>query len=262
MIKLKPFYIKYKKTAILSMRTRTNGGLVYLLPEITVRLMHLIPLVFLWRMIASSEIDPGMTLSQMISYTYVNTLLSQLLCVKTMASGWNYEGQLLNLYLRPMSVFGQLMAYTIGEWMPMLLFFSLPMALLGPFLGISLIPADIWFFPSLLLCVSLGFAIDFIFACITIRLGGMAWLSYVIRMAVVSLLSGSVIPFRLLPKAVETALSFQPFGSLASAPLSLFIGTEAPFGVIGMQLAWNLLLWPLSILWFKKSKERLVSYGG
>ncbi|MCL1883511.1 MAG: hypothetical protein FWF81_07155 [Defluviitaleaceae bacterium] len=253
---------KYTITAITSMKGQTNGGIFYMFPNIIVNLMYLLPLMFLWRVIAGGDTNVGMTLGQLLTYTYINALLSEMLVVRTLASSWNYEGQLISLFARPFPVFGQLIAQTIGGWIPMLLIFSLPMFAIAPLFGISIIPETLWFFPSLLLCISLGFAIDFIFACVTIRLRGMAWLGHSIRMAIVSLFSGTVIPFRIMPFGLSSVFELQPFGSLGGAPLSLFVGTTDPARIITIQIAWNIILWPVAIFWFAKSKERQVSYGG
>lgn len=253
---------KYLKTAQTALRGKTNGGFIYLIPEIAMNLLYLVPLMFIWKTVASKGVEVGMTLGQLLSYTYISALFSELLAVRTIASSWCYEGQLNSLYARPVPVLGQLIAQTVGDWLPMLAAFSLPMLIAAPLFGINIIPATFWFFPSLLLCVSLGFAIDFIFACVTIRLRGMAWLGYCIRMAVVSLFSGTVIPFRVLPFGLEKVFAFQPFGSLGGAPLSLFVGSSDPIKTILIQLMWNAVLWPAAILWFGKSKEKQVSYGG
>jgi ABC-2 type transport system permease protein len=253
---------KYIKTAQIAMRGQTNGGIIYLFPNILVNLMYLLPLMFLWRVIAGSGIDAGMSLSQLLTYTYINALLGEMLIVRTMASSWNYEGQLINLYARPAPVFGQIIAHTVGTWIPMLIIFSLPMLIIAPLFNITIIPATLWFFPSLILCISLGFAIDFIFACVTIRLRGMAWLGYSIRMAIASLFSGTVIPFRILPFGLTRIFEYQPFGSLGGAPLSLFVGTTDPARIIITQIVWNIILWTAAVLWFRQSKERQVSYGG
>jgi ABC-2 type transport system permease protein len=253
---------KYKKTAQMTMRGQTNGGLIYLLPNIIVRLLYLLPLMFLWRVVMSSGVEVGMNTTQMLSYTYVSALLTELLVVRTVASSWNYEGLLISLYIRPISIFGHLISQTVGSSIPMLLMFSLPMLLIAPCFGIIVVPASLWFFPSLLLCISLGFAIDFLFACLTIRLRGMSWLVYVIRLAIVSLFSGTVIPFMILPFGLEKIFALQPFGSLGGAPLSIFTGIAAPLDIIEIQIFWNLLLWPLTFIIFKKSQEGLMSYGG
>lgn len=256
--------ISYTKTAKMMISGQTNGGLIYLVPQIATKLIYLIPLLFIWQVVMSGgrAVDVGMDTATMLSYTYVNALLLDMTAVSTAASAWNYEGLLITLFTRPMSVFGHLIAQTIGGWVPMLLMFSLPMAAISPLLGISVVPATMWFFPSLLLCISLGFAIDFLFACLAIKLRGVSWLITVIRWAIVSLLSGTVIPFKLMPFGLDKVFALQPFGSLGGAALSVFTGISDPLSVILIQLFWNAVLWPTAIIVFKKSQEGMMSYGG
>ena len=253
---------RYYYTAKLSAIEQNNCGIIYLLPDILIKAFTLIPLVYLWRVVMSSGAEVGMTMSQMMSYTYASALLSEMLVVKTAATGWLSEGTLLKLYGRPLSVLGQLSALTVGRWVPMLLLFSLPMALVAPVFGISLMPASVWFFPSLLLCISLGFAVDCFFACLSIKLRNMSWLIDRIRMAIIALFSGTVIPIRLLPFGLDQWMRFQPFAALGGSPLSILVGAADVRSTIFMQLAWNVVLWPLALLAFKKSQEGMVSYGG
>ena len=253
---------KYSQTMRMAMRAQTNGGILYLLPNIFVRLVHLIPLLFLGSVLSRSGVETGMTLGQMLSYTYLNAVLADLLVVQTFASSWCYEGELHKLYLRPASIFGGIVAETVGGWIPMLLFFSLPLVCAAPLIGVSIVPASLWFFLSLLLCISLGFAIDFLFACVAIELRGISWLAHVIRTAIVALFSGTVLPFRLLPFGLARLFELQPFGSLGGAPLALLAGTAQPLPILLTQVFWNLALWPAAILWFHKSRERMVSFGG
>jgi ABC-2 type transport system permease protein len=161
-----------------------------------------------------------------------------------------------------MTVTGQLAARTVGGWLPMLLLFSLPAAMLSPLLGVSLAPASLLFFPSLLLCISLGFALDFLFACLSIRLRSMNWLINRIRTAIVTLLSGTVIPIKLLPLGMAEFVKYQPFASLGGAPLSIFVGSSEAGSILLMQLIWNLILWPVALAALRKSQEGMVSYGG
>lgn len=254
--------IKYAKTAHMACLEKTNGGVIYLMPDIFIKICTLIPLVFLWRVVMSSGVDVGMSMQQMLSYTYVSALLSDMLVVITAASGWLSEGVLMRLYCRPLSVLGQLVAQTVGGWLPKLLLFSLPMAIISPFIGVSLKPESPWFFISLLLCISLGFAIDVLFDCLSIKMRNMSWLISRIRAAIIALLSGTVIPIRLLPLGLGEAMKYQPFASLGGAPLSIFVGAAEAASVLWVQIIWNLILWPVALLVFKKSQEGMVSYGG
>ena len=253
---------KFLKTIRLSALEKTNGGIIYLLPDILIKAFTLIALTYLWRAVMASGADAGMSLPQMLSYTYASALLSDLLAVKTPASGWLSEGVLMKLYGRPQSVIGQLMALTAGGWLPMLLLFSLPMALIAPLAGVSLRCASPFFFLSLLLCVLLGFAVDILFACLSIKLRSMNWLISRIRGAVVTLLSGAVIPLKLLPFGLAEAMKYQPFASLGSAPLSIFTGIADTGETIAVQVMWLLIIWPLALMVFRKSQEGMVSYGG
>ncbi|MCL1873068.1 MAG: hypothetical protein FWF85_03005 [Clostridiales bacterium] len=74
---------KYLKTAHLSALEKTNGGIIYLLPDIFIKIFTLIPLIFLWRVVMSYRVQVGMSLEQMLSYTYLSALLADLLVVKT-----------------------------------------------------------------------------------------------------------------------------------------------------------------------------------
>jgi ABC-2 type transport system permease protein len=253
---------KYIKTAHMSCLEKTNGGVLYLMPDIIIKICTLIPLVFLWKVVMSSGVNVGMSMKQMLTYTYVSALLSDMMVVRTAATGWLSEGVLMKLYGRPLSVLGQLISQTIGGWLPMLLLFSLPMALISPIFGVSLLPASPWFFASLLLCISLGFAIDVLFACLSIKLRNMSWLISRIRAAITALLSGTVIPVRFLPLGLNNIMKYQPFACLGGAPLSIFTGAGEVGEILWLQVIWNVIIWPVALLVFKKSQEGMVSYGG
>ena len=137
--------VKYMKTAHMACLEKTNGGVFYLVPDVIIKICTLIPLIFLWQVVMSSGVDVGMKMDQMLSYTYVSALLSDMMVVRTMASGWLSEGVLMRLYGRPLSVLGQLISQTFGGWLPMLVLFSLPIAIISPFIGVSLRPASSWF---------------------------------------------------------------------------------------------------------------------
>lgn len=254
--------MKYLKTAHLSALERANDGIFSLLPDALLKLGALIPLLFLWREVITSGARVDTTLSQMLSYTTVSAILADLLVVKTPASGWLSDGLLLRLYGRPLSVLGQLAALTVGSWLPMLLLFSLPTALLSPLLGVSIVPVSALFWPSLLLCVSLGFALDMLFVCLSIKLRNSRWLVSRVRAAIVAIFSGTVLPISLLPLGLAEIMRYQPFASLGGAPLSILVGMSDAGETIALQGLWNLLLWPLALLVFQKSQEGVVSYGG
>ena len=253
---------KYAMTVRMSARARTNGGLLYLVPEIFMRLVYLVPLLFIWKVLAESGAEVEMSVSQLLSYTYINVVAADLMVVNTCLSAWDFDTRSTEMFTRPMSVFGQVIARTVGEWMPMLVLFSVPMLLLAPFWGIEVLPRTLWAVPSLFLSISLGFAFEFLFYCVTVRLRNVSWLTYVIRSAIVSFFSGTVIPFRILPFGMDRWIACQPFGSLGGAFLALYVGSAEAAEVLPLQLFWNVIMWAAAICWFWRSRERMVSFGG
>lgn len=253
---------KYMITARMSVRGRTNGGIFYMIPDVVMKVVYLVPLMFIWRSLAESGYEVEMSVSQLLSYTYVNALLADMMIVNTFLSSWDYDTRSMEMFTRPIPVFGQVISRTIGTWVPMLLMFSLPMFLLAPALGIQILPKTLWVIPSLVLNVSLGFAFEFLFYCVTIRLRNVSWLTYMIRSAVVSFFSGTMIPFKILPFGMDKWMNYQPFGSLGGAFLSLYVGSADAKETIQVQIFWNIVIWFLAVTWFQKSKERMVSFGG
>jgi len=253
---------KCLKTAQTALRGKTNGGIFYLFPQMILDVIYLLPLMFIWRVVTAGGVDAGMSLIQLLTYTYVAVLLSDLLKVHSYINDWDFDAKSAALFTRPMSVYGQVISRTVGEWMPNLLLFSLPMALVAPLFGIAILPRTLWVIPSLILCVSLGFAIEFISFCVTLRLRNVSWLTSVIRTAIIAFFSGTVIPFAILPWGLDRWMAYQPFGSLGGAPLSLYVGSAEPLSIIPIQIFWNIIFWLIAVFWFQNSKERMVSFGG
>ena len=242
---------------------KLHGGIPALFAGYLVRIIYLLPIVFLWRTLAESGADlGGFSLAQLLTYTCVSTALRPLLNVQSGAVSWNYEGQILDLYRRPKTILGQLALDTIGGWLPELMLFSLPLVIILPFIGVNMIPATAWFFVCLAFSVSLGFAVDFIFSFFIIRMKNAYWLAYVIRSAVTLLLSGAVIPFDLLPWGLGGIFKLLPFASMAGAPLAVFTGISGFADVFPLQIFWNIILWPVALIVFNNSRETVVSYGG
>lgn len=250
-------------TARMCFKEQSYFGAAELFRIYLLRTVSLVALLFIWATLFAQGVDmEGMTLDQMLSYTLYATLLQPLLNVRTPASSWLHSGTVLGLYQRPASIFGQLTAHTVGGWAMQLLAFSLPVGVLAALAGIRVIPVSGWFFPSLLLAISQGFAVDYLFTCLLIRLRNMEWTVHSLRESLSALLTGAVIPFAVLPWRLGDWLQLSPFGTLAGAPLSLLTGLGNPAMLIPAQLFWNITLWPLAIWLFARSRERMVSFGG
>lgn len=257
---------KYLMTSQLSATRGFDGGLFYVLSGYFLQLATMVILLLLWRSLADQGADlGGLSLPQLLTYTLLASVLSEQLNIVTPATTAFWEGSIISRYTRPMPVLMQMGAETVGGWLPGLLLYSLPMLLLSPLLGVSLrslMAHGPVVLVSLLLSVSLGFAMDFMFASLVIYVKNASYTAYYIRQAIIKLFSGALIPFALLPWGVGKVLELLPFGSVASAPLLVAIGSDSPYRLLALQLFWNAVLWPLALLTFKKSEERMVSYGG
>jgi ABC-2 type transport system permease protein len=220
-------------------------------------------LLLIWRSLFLGGADmEGMTLNQLYVYTVLSTVLSPMLDVRTPASDWLHDGTMLSMYQRPSGVFGQLIAHTVGGWAMQLALLSAPALIVAVLCGVDMRPTNIWFLPSLALAISQGFAVDFLFTCVMIRLRSVAWPVHSLRESLTALLTGALIPFSALPWGVGKFLALTPFGTLAGAPLALYTGLGDAPGILAAQILWNLALWPLAVWGFSKSRERMVSYGG
>lgn len=260
---------KYTATARLCATSVFDGGLLPVMSEYAVRLLQLIMLTLIWRTLAAEGADlGGMSLPQLLTYTLMASALRQQLEIVTPATSALWEGSIIGRYLRPVPLLGGLAAETIGRWwIPVLLFYSLPVWLLAPLFGISPLPASPFaaaaFLLSLTLSVSLGFALDFLFASLAVRMKNGCWAANDIREAVTALFTGALIPFSLMPPWAGRILSLLPTGSIASAPLRIYVGTAGNIlHLLLLQLFWNAVLWPFSLWAFYKSEERMISYGG
>lgn len=253
----------YVAAARMSVRASRFFGLGELLGGYAIRALRVLFLLLLWRsLFAAGGSLEGMALRQFLAYTLCSNALAPLLDVRTPVGSWLHEGTITGNYLRPMSIFGQLAAQTLGAAVMPLLIFVPFCALLGLALGVPLMPATAWFFPSLALCTLQGFAIDFLYACAIIRVGNLSWQVHALREALFTVFTGGLIPFAALPWGLGELLSRSPLGTLSGAPLALYAGLGTPGDIIPMQLLWNALLWPLCLYCFARSRERMVSYGG
>ena len=254
---------RYFATVRMCVKEQGYFGLSELMQTYLVRAVQLLALLAIWHALFSQGADlEGLGLSQMMSYTLMSTVLHPMLNVRTPTSSWLHEGTMLGVYQRPTSIFGQLVAHTMGGWVMQLMLFSLPVLCIAAFAGIDIVPQSPWFFVSLPLAVMQGFAVDFLFSCLLIRLRGLEWTMHSIREALTAMLTGGLIPFAALPWNLGAWLSLSPLGTLAGAPLALFVGLDSAARLIPAQLFWTITLWPLAIWLFGRSKERMVSYGG
>lgn len=228
-----------------------------------VRLLQIFIMIAVFRSLPANR---AMRVSSLLSYAVLSSALGEQLRVSTPMVDTIWDGSFLSRMTRPLSVLGGFAAETAGRWLPSLLLYSAPVCLAAALLGVPMAPRRLSLLPvfaaSLLLGVSLGFAMDFLFSMLALRMRNACWAVVSIRGALTALLSGAAIPFALLPPAAANVLSLLPFASLAGAPLSIYVGAGDPLPLLALSAGWNVLLWPACIVLFRRSGERLISFGG
>jgi ABC-2 type transport system permease protein len=260
---LKPYF----HTMLMEAKAPMDGGILYFLSGYFVRLLRMLLLLGIWRSIFSSntQFSPEQA-GIILQYTFLASAFYQQLDVQTTASVTLWEGTVASRYLRPLNIFGQYIAETAGRWLPGLIFFTLPVLLASPLLGISLRPQNpmlpLVFLVSLLLGIVTGFAMDFIFTGFMVWMGNMHYFAYVIRTAVTVLLSGALIPLQVLPWGMGTVLEWLPFASMASAPLQIYTGSQEVVRLLVLQAGWCIVLWITAVMLWRKNRQRLVIFGG
>ena len=250
-------------TMKLCLKEKSYFGFFNQLAQYLLQAGALLALLMIWRSLFLQGVDSqGMTLNQLYVYTILSTVLSPMLNIYTPASSWLHDGAMLGLYQRPAGIFMQLASHTIGGWGMRFLCLSLPVTAIALLCGVDMRPHSLWFFLSLPLAIAQGFAVDFLFACLLIRLRNLEWCVHCLREALTALLTGSLIPFAALPWGIGDFLQLSPLGTLAGAPMGIYTGLAEPGVILIAQIGWNLVLWPLAMYCFAASRERMVSYGG
>ena len=206
-----------------------------------------------------------MALGSVLTYTLVSEVFAEQLSVQTELRGSLWDGSIAMRCLQPVGVVAQFAAGMMGRWAFNFAAFSLPLLLLAPALRVDPRPADaaaaLLFLCSLLFAVAIGLAIEFLWGALAVRIAVGIWMVEQLRNAVTALLSGALLPLALLPWGIGRIFQWLPFASMASTPLRLYTGTGSPW-LLALQVGWAVFL-GLAAAWaWRRSRERMVSYGG
>jgi ABC-2 type transport system permease protein len=230
------------------------------------RLLRVVVLLSLWRVILTDHDTAGMTLSTILTYTLIQEVYAEQLLPRTNIEWALHDGGIAMRFLQPLDLVSQFMAHMVGGWVFGLVFFSLPLLLVAPWLGVNPSPVSVLagalFLVSVLCTMAIGVAFDFIFAALLTHFEGSAYMVGRVRVAISLVLSGALVPLALLPWNLGAILQWLPFASLASAPLRIYTGTGDPRLLLALQVAWAAVLWVLARRLWQHYREQLVSYGG
>jgi ABC-2 type transport system permease protein len=253
---------RYAKTVSMSMSGHL-GENPLVLADAGLKILRVVLLVAVWRTILVGGGRPfEMTLDQVLTYTLAAGVLAPMLDVRSGLPQDLWQGTIAFRFVRPMPVFGQYAAELAGEWAFRFVVLVPPLVLVAGVLGVSARPRNPVFVVSLVLAVVVGLAIDFAFGAVMVLLEQNWHAIHMIRMAVATVLSGALLPLAAYPWGLGRIFAWLPFASTASAPLLLYVGEGDARMLIGRQLMWAVLLWPVARHLWSRYRQRLVLYGG
>ena len=231
------------------------------------RFLRVALLLAVWRAIfAGRSSAEGISLPTMLTYVLIAEVFADQFLVETTIVNTMWEGTIVTRLLQPLPVEGIFTAEMIGQWSIGLTLVSLPLVLLAPLWGVNPLPTSLaagcCFLISLLLAITLGVAVDFLFGALTIALNINVWILDRFRSAVGALLSGAFLPLALMPWGLGKLVAWLPFASMASAPLQIYTGQGNALQLLALQALWCVLLWPVARGAWRANREKLMSFGG
>ncbi|WP_375386082.1 hypothetical protein [uncultured Microbacterium sp.] len=222
-------------------------------------------LVGVWTSIPVAQLEAsGTTLPAILTYTAVAQALGPLLAPRTTLADHIANGSIAVRLLWPMSTISQFVSEWAGLVLPNVALGVLGVGAAAWALGIDILPNGN--IPivilSILLAITVGIAVDFAFALLTVRLNNGIWFVNSIRAATTSLISGSLIPLSIMPWHIGEVLAALPFAAMAFAPLQVYVGAGDPVYWLLVQGSWALVLWVALFFWARSSRDDVVTAGG
>ena len=231
---------------------------------------------FLWMAIygsSESGVIGGLTQDEMIVYIFMVYVTSAMVSISV--STWvGYdvvEGRVATNLIKPIDYRASLIARAFGNMIYKLLvpgvFIWMGLEIYKVFvLGMPMVslPTLVLYLCSVFMSFLIYVLFDFCFGMIAF------FTTYIfgLRMAknaLLSFLTGQLIPISLFPLAVQKVFDFLPFSSMVYTPVMVYLGKyqEADLAwALGRQAIWVVLLYLLGSIIWKKVTKRLVVLGG
>ncbi|HEU4321627.1 MAG TPA: ABC-2 family transporter protein [Roseiflexaceae bacterium] len=240
--------------------------------DLFIQLLSLTIFLSFWRTVyADRAVLSGVTLQQLVNYLLLTQIF--LRCLQ----GGNQiiltfgrlmaEGALSIELVRPidfqLGMFAQMLASVATD-----LLFKIPLLLIavtvfGLDIAVGPLQCAICLLLLLLGMVAL-FLFDWLLACLVLYTTE-AWGLGLVRYAVAAFFGGVFVPIKLMPEWLATIAINMPFSQALYVPISFLVGfapLDQTWQSLLIQLAWIVVLLPLSRLMFRAGLKRAVIQGG
>lgn len=231
---------------------------------------------YLWLAIYSSSTSRslgGLTQNEMVVYVFMVQITSALACI-SIAKGINSDiinGNIAMYLVKPMNYRTSLISRAIGTLMYR---FLVPEVFIWIGLewyrvqGLHMKPTSILTIVCYLVSCSLSFLIyvllDFCFGMIAFSTTYMFGLNMA-KGAIISFLSGQLIPISFFPETFQRVFALLPFSSTVYTPVMIYLGKYTGNTLILTllrQVIWVILLYLLSEFFWNKVKRKINVLGG
>jgi ABC-2 type transport system permease protein len=222
---------------------------------------------------STNQVLGGLTQSEMIVYIFMSYIATGLISISISGEiGFNVvEGSIASNLIKPIDFRTSLIFKAIGT---MVYRFFIPSLFvwiglecykvfkLG--LPVTDIINIILFFVSCILSFLIYVLFDFCFGMLafyTTYIFGMA----IVKNAILSFLTGQLIPLSFFPEAAQKIFAYLPFASMNYVPVMIYLGKYSGNDMIfaiGRQIVWVVILFSLGSLLWNRITKRLIVLGG
>ncbi|WP_337874240.1 ABC-2 family transporter protein [Exiguobacterium sp.] len=232
--------------------------------------MRLFILYFFWQAVYENKTDvSGISLSMMLTYAVLATMLDQFRggAGRELAHLIKHGGVAVEL-LRPYHLLDKLLAQDIGTKTSTFFRSTLPLLVIAMlFIGVdppTSLESVFAFSISVVLAILLATLIDLLVGVLsfyTVNVWGLS----VLQEAVITIMSGAIIPLTLFPDWFQTISLYLPFASLVYVPVAIYTGDIQASDIwpsILIQLAWVGAFFLFVRLLFAYAVRKVTVFGG
>ena len=226
---------------------------------------------FLWKYVFQSRDElNGFTAVEITTYVIISRLLSSQFSggINREFSEWVQKGNIVVELLRPVPLVFTLFGKRVGEFLFFILFKGIPVSILATFIlggtGPDGAANFALFLVSVFISIGLMFWIEVMVGLISFFTLNSYGIGYT-KTALMSILSGGIVPLFLFPEGVAKVLDYMPFAGMVSVPVHIYLGkytAAEAFSFIGLQIIWVALLGIGVMAFYRFAIKKVVVQGG
>jgi ABC-2 type transport system permease protein len=241
-----------------------------LLLRLLTQVFSAVALFALWQAIAAHGVGLGdYTLAEIKAYVSIALLTNMIMTFAEWRVAWLIlDGSIAMELLKPLDFQRARLAETVGSAVFEAIVALAIISLFGLVYGGIALPhaAATWLLVlvSLLLSLLIKFSVIYLTGLLcfwTSSALGMTWL----RIAIMNLLSGALIPLTFFPAWLRTFAFALPFQGIVYIPASLYLGRStglAAIQLVGLQLLWVVVLWACGRALWGRAVRQVTIHGG